>query len=173
MRRCAADGRGMSLIELLVAVALSTVVLLGATFLLIALAKACDREMGRPPAAGGAVDLALTQVERDLRVATRVVPRHGEWSSRRGTLLLELPDGALAGYHSDGERFLRLVGRVDEPDLRVRTLLEDVAVADIDRQGGSSFDVWLRVRSGELRHRIVLARNLERPGSGPRTRRGP
>ena len=160
---------GMSLAELLVAVALSAVVLLAGTALLIRLLHQASDELGRPPVIGGRDQLALRQMERDAQAAVAAPESRGHWRTEQGTILFEMADGRLIVYHREEERLLRtVIGAPHEPE-RVRELADGLIGADFARSG-TLFHLRL-TRSGRPgRYRVVLGRNLGRRLPGERGR---
>ena len=160
----------MSLVELMVAVALSGIVLVGGAGLLIRLLQQASTEVGREPAAGAPVDVAVQLVERDLRQARRLPRSDGRWLAGPTTLLLLLPDQQRVVYHRDGGRLLRLTAMGEAAEYRQRLLLDHVLTAEYSRRDADAgtFDIWLRQEGGAVRHRVVLARNLGRDVVGLR-----
>ena len=150
---------GMSLAEVLVAVALSAVVLLVGTALLIRLLHQASDEVGRPPVVGGNDQLALLQMERDAQRAIAAPERKGDWRTEQGTILFEMLDGTVIVYHREDDRLLRtVIGDTHEP-VRVRELVDELIGADFARTG-SVFHLRLTRSGGSRRHRVVLGRNI-------------
>jgi prepilin-type N-terminal cleavage/methylation domain-containing protein len=160
-RRFRSDG--MSLPELLVAVALSSIVLIGGTLLLVSLMRQAEKEVGRPPAFGGSVDLTMSRMERDLRQATALLSSvDGVETGPRDVILL-LPGNRVIAYVKDGEELLRVVVEGDE-EPHSRVLLTRLVTLDLSRRGLRSFGLTIRCSDQGLRVRRILARNLGRGG---------
>lgn len=149
----------MSLAEMLVAVALSGVVLLTGTALLLRLLHQASDELARPPAYGGRDQLALMQMERDAQRALDAPEHGGGWRTEQGTILFKMPKGELIVYHREDDRLLRtVIGEPHEPE-RVRELVDGLIGADF-AQTGSLFHLRLTGSNGQQRHRVVLGRNI-------------
>lgn len=155
----APSGLGMSLAEVLVAVALSAVVLLVGTALLIRLLHQASDELGRAPVVGGRDQLALLQMERDAQRAIDAPDRNGDWRTEPGVILFEMPDRTVIVYHREDDRLLRtVIGKAHDPET-VRELVDDLIGVDFV-QTGSLFHLRLTRSGGTRRHRVVLGRNI-------------
>ena len=151
--------RGLSLAEVLVALLITTIVLLGAGAFFTAVGRQASREGGRSPGVGGPTDAALGRLERDLTMATSL-PRHeGRVHADGQTLLLTLPDGTLVQWRQDGDRLVRAVmddrRRFDE-----KRVLDRVLFVDLRTRSARLFEVGLRRKEEPVRRRTVLLRNL-------------
>jgi hypothetical protein len=160
-----AGQRGLSLVEALVALTLSIVMLVVGTALLVQMLRDAQRHAGRAPSVGGATDLALALIERDVRQAVGV-------GIEDAALVVVLESGERVGYVRDGTELARLTRAAGAESERSHVLVRQVNVATFE-QDGRVVDVWLGVGEEDLRHRTVLARNAQRPGGLPGTRGGP
>lgn len=166
MRRRGA-GRGASLLELLVALALLAVVILVSAVLVVELIRASAAEESEPTTGGG-TDIALGLIERDVRLALRV-RRSARWlGSADAALVLEMSGGDQVAYAVRGDRLDRALLPAGGEEPRERVLVRDVLVAELSGPRDRLVEVVLR-RAGEpVRERAVLARNLLREaGRGP------
>lgn len=155
--------RGLSLLEVVIASAMSFIVLLAGGGLYLMLLRHCAHEVSREPAVGGRVDVALRQVERDVERA-RAFPRHHlDFHADRETLLLRLPQDQVVIYRRDGNRLMRRVCEDPLDEGRERVLVEDVSVSEFRRLGTKMMEALLRKEEGDLRRVVVIARNLDRP----------
>jgi hypothetical protein len=150
-------------VELTVALALSAVVIVVGCALFVELARDGAAQAGREPAVGGATDVALEMLVRDVRSAVAREPAHGAW--RGAGLVLRQADGDLVGWEATGERLVRRSGAADrEPEARV--VLDGLVVASIDADARGVVRVQVRSPGGPLRDRLVIARNFRAAGGG-------
>jgi len=155
---------GVSVVELLVALALSAVVIVVGCALFLELARDGAAQAGREPAVGGSTDVALEMLVRDVRSAAAREPARGAW--RDGGLVLRQGDGSLVAWEATGDSLVRRCGPAgQEPEARV--VLDDLVVAEIDADARGVVRVRVRAPDGPLRERLVLARNFRAAG-GPR-----
>jgi prepilin-type N-terminal cleavage/methylation domain-containing protein len=155
--------RGLTLVEMLVVLALASVVLVGSMVILTELLQQSRDQVGQAPAVGGPTDITLAFIERDVRRAVGAsVP--GLLGVGGSELWLRLPDGELVAYASEAGALRRTV-RPQGGEPRSRVLLDGVLVGEFALQG-RLVDTWIRARGEPLRHRSAVARNLGRAGFG-------
>ena len=152
--------RDMSLIEMLVSLALTSIVLVGGALLLVQLSRWVASDMARPTAVGGMTDIALGLLERDIRNARALLPSEGDLKEGPTTLLLLLPGDLIVVYHQEEGKLLRLVADREEDFYRERVLVEDVQKVDFRANVAGMLFLTIQRRDERERTRVVLARNL-------------
>ena len=152
---------GMSYIEMLVALSIVTLVLIIAGAMLVQMSRQAETQGLRRQAVGGVTDLALDQLERDLREALHVTDASEEGGARE--LVIDAPDGERIRWKTDGASLSR---RREMRDGKVfeRVVASDLSLIDWRARSTHLFDVLLRRKDETLRQRTVLMRNLDRGG---------
>ena len=151
------SARGASLLELLVALAVSTVVVLIAAVLLAKLARGQRRQGARSAAVGSDTDIALGLLERDARAAVGFPRRLGDYHAGRDVLLLQ-PAGGAVVWHAEGGLLWRVVVEADGSERR-RRVLDELLAAELSTTPRGLVTVSLRRRDEPPRARSVAARN--------------
>ena len=157
MRTIAA--RGMSYVEMLVALTIVSIVLIASGVLLVRLSRQAEEQSKRAVAVGGQSDRALDQLERDVRQA--VVIASTVDASGRSALVLDMADGERVAWLLVGKSLQRQRTPL-AAETFTREVASEVGLVEWTRRSTHLMDLRLR-RSGEpLRQRTVLLRNVDR-----------
>jgi type II secretory pathway component PulJ len=163
---------GFSLAEALVALVLTSIVLVAAGAFFAALGRHADREAGRSPGVGGPTDAAIARLERDLTLAESLPRRAGRRHADSRTLLLELQDGSVVAWTQDGSRLMRGV-QDDRHRFDDKLVLDRLRFVDLRPRSERLFEIGLSRRDEPVRRRTVLLRNLDTGPSDDDPEAGP
>ena len=155
--------RGMSYIELLVALTIVSIVLVVSGALLVRLSRQAEEQSRRPVAVGGKTDLALEQLERDVRQAAAIAS--GENESGVRVLILDMSDGERVVWLAPGSSLVRARTPLGGETF-TRDVAADVSLVEWTRRSPHVMDLRLRRKDENLRQRTVLLRNVDRVPSG-------
>jgi type II secretory pathway pseudopilin PulG len=148
----------MSYVEMLVAITIVTIVLLVAGAMLVQLSRQAEQQASRAPVVGGMTDLALDQLEKDLREATSVDLAGGAAVT---TLSIDTVSGDKIKWTAEGSDVSRARVPAKGPATN-RVVARDVAVSDWQRRSTHLFDIEMRRKNESVRQRTVLLRNVDR-----------
>ncbi|MEM7244372.1 MAG: prepilin-type N-terminal cleavage/methylation domain-containing protein [Acidobacteriota bacterium] len=150
---------GMSLVELLVAIFLTGVVLIGGAFLLINLTKRSATELAQGPALPDAAGQVLDRLVRELRPARGRLTSLGEFTADSGALIFVTAEGDTMLYVLDEASALwRYVLPEGEDTAQGRRLIENVDYWSHDTRDGYEYTLTLRAEGGEAAERRVVLR---------------
>lgn len=151
----------MSLAEMLVAIAVSSIAFLLASALLVEMTQQAESQIGRDPSSRRSADLVLRAIERDVAQAVSLPHQmRGRHASPHEMLLIR-PDGTGVVFVLDDDRVLRIAQRSEQAQ-QVTSLGEDVVSLVIRMRSRHLIDVTVRTRGQPARTRTILLRNLGR-----------
>ena len=120
----------MSLLEMLVAITLATVVMVGALALIIDLQRSAQASVKSGASVGSAVDVAIEHVVHDVRAAADLLHHVDAHEASSTTLVLLMPSGEKVVYTLEREHLVRYNRLADREELQPRLLVEHVTLLD-------------------------------------------